>query len=147
GVSDDKTSQDIRRARVAEIFSGSGNLSKALCDVDLPAIEYDLIKSPEHDMYNTLKMEKIRDTVMGAPNIQYIHLAPPCNTFSQARWPKIRSKQYPAGLPNVTHKQRHQLHVANKIVQNTVAIADALITGGKMVSIENPASSLFLYFV
>ena len=82
--------QDTQTARVAEIFSGSGNLSAALREVGLPTVEYDLNISSEHDIYNPRKMEKIRDTILGAPNIQYVHLAPPCNTFSQARWPKIR---------------------------------------------------------
>ena len=82
--------QRIQTAHVAEIFSGSGNLSAALREVGLLTLEYDLNISKEHDMHNPRKMEKIRDTILGAPNIQYIHLAPPCNTFSMARWPKIR---------------------------------------------------------
>ncbi|OLP20527.1 hypothetical protein AK812_SmicGene48999, partial [Symbiodinium microadriaticum] len=108
--------QRIQTAHVAEIFSGSGNLSAALREVGLLTLEYDLNISKEHDMHNPRKMEKIRDT----------------------------SKRFPAGLPDVTAKQLQQLRVANRIVDNTVAIADALIEAGKVVSIENPSASLFL---
>ena len=73
----------------AEFFAGSARLSSALRAVGVPCASFDLKISTQHDFSNSRKvssmLQKVRDD-----NISYAHFAPPCNSFSIARWPKLR---------------------------------------------------------
>ena len=71
----------------AEVFAGSGRLSAAIRSKGIGCKEYDLKKNPKHDFSNQKKMQNI---LLELENFKYVHFAPPCNSFSQARWPKIR---------------------------------------------------------
>lgn len=77
------------RKVVAEIFCGSGNLSRAL-EVYFVAHQYDLQIDVSHDFSKWARVEKIAAFLM-ASGCRYVHMAPPCNTYSNARYPKIRS--------------------------------------------------------
>ena len=62
-------------------------LSQALKDAGIPCNEYDLTISPHHDMSSIRIATKLMGEVRGA---RYAHFAPPCNSFSMARFPKLR---------------------------------------------------------
>ena len=69
-----------------EIFAGSCNLSVALMVAGVATQSYDiLIGGAAHDIANRETMNMLR-----ALEPRYVHLAPPCNTYSAARYPKIR---------------------------------------------------------
>ena len=76
----------------------------------------------------------------------YVHFAPPCSTYSQARFPKIRSSSHPGGLPTqeVTAHDRAVLKYANTVTRNTFAVMSELSDAGYMVSLEQPAINLML---
>lgn len=76
---------------VLEVFSGSGNLSRAIRKQHLTTEEVDLEQCSTHDMSSkafvlSLKQKAVRQ------NVKYCHLAPPCNTYSQARYPRVRTR-------------------------------------------------------
>ena len=75
---------------VAEVFSGSGVLSEACRKQGMENLRFDLQLSSEHDMSSESKAMKLQDQVLAA-NVSYCHFAPPCNTFSSACFPKLRS--------------------------------------------------------
>ena len=73
-----------------EVFAGSGHLSNALETVGMRSFRFDILLDPSHDMsqkdcvVHILKLAK-------SLRCQYVYLAPPCNTYSAARYPKIRT--------------------------------------------------------
>ena len=73
---------------VFEVFSGSGNLSHAMEGHGLKALRYDLLTG--HDMHSADFVNQLLQKV-DSLQCKYMHLAPPCNTYSQARYPKIRT--------------------------------------------------------
>ena len=73
-----------------EVFSGSGNLSNALGHQGFNASAIDIANDPEDDLANPSSVPALVEEVVHT-NTRYAHLAPPCNTFSIARYPKIRT--------------------------------------------------------
>ena len=78
--------------KMAEVFSGCGALADAMSHRGFPTWTVDFkTGGAAHDLSNA-------DTAMSLAkdlgHYQYIHFAPPCNTFSMARYPKLR-----IGLP------------------------------------------------
>ena len=74
-----------------------------------------------------------------------VHFAPPCSTFSRARGrsakTKIRSDDYPQGLPRCSHETRS----ANLIARNTLDLVEWLARDvGAAVSVENTQDVLSL---
>ena len=61
-------------------------LPQALKDAGIPCEEYDLTISPHHDMSSI----RIATKLMEVRGDRYAHFAPPCNSFSMARFPKLR---------------------------------------------------------
>ena len=80
--------------------------------------------STDHDMHTdkgrNILMNKIKDFEAQFGWKPYVHFAPPCSTYSQARYPKIRSKSHPAGLHarQLPFHSRKALKHANKTTQN-----------------------------
>ncbi|CAK9104678.1 Uncharacterized protein SCF082_LOCUS48825, partial [Durusdinium trenchii] len=124
--------------RMAEVFAGCGALSKEMSRRGFvtKAVDF-LLGGPEHDMSNDGVCQTLGDEFL---KYTYVHFAPPCNTFSAARYPKLRTKQYPLGLPE--HQDDPQLRLANKIIENMSKMAKRLADNYVIVSIENPRSSV-----
>ena len=74
---------------VAEVFSGVGVLSKACEELGLMSMQFDLLNNESHDMSKAANMELIKSMLL-TNGVKYCHFAPPCNTFSAARFPKLR---------------------------------------------------------
>ena len=72
-----------------EIFAGSGNLSAALKKQGLPTVMIDIRLSASHDMSLRSTIDYIM-TMVKEKQIGYVHMAPPCNTFSSACFPRKR---------------------------------------------------------
>lgn len=84
-------------------------------------------------------------TVAGYQNnrryFKYVHCAPPCNTFSNAVFPKLRSAAHPMGLRSLRGPAKAKVGLGNKIARNTMEVAGKFALEDSMVSIENPNSS------
>ena len=74
---------------VAELFAGSMHLSDALAARGFNVMSYDLRFDENHDMSNKVKVGAMLRELLDN-KVQYLHFAPPCNSFSMARWPKLR---------------------------------------------------------
>ena len=134
-----------------EVFAGSCHLSHAFNDAGHPNYSFDVKLDEAHNMITEkgldlarLKIHELKAAAGGT--LPYIHFAPPCSTYSQARYPKIRSTSNPQGLPanQLTQHDKNILKHANKITANTFKLMTELTQQGFPVSIEQPASSLML---
>ena len=149
-----------------EIFSGSGVLAKCFKRHGFTVMTWDFVDDPAQDMSSLRAVHQLIEGLKPKGNRAgptYIHLAPPCNTFSTARFPKVRlgqptcshtahqlcpvlharSNEYPAGIPAMLRDKKvgEGLKLANLIVDNTVIFIRAMMEHGVMISIENPKSS------
>ena len=132
--------------RTAEVFSGSGKLSKALERQGVhESLQIDLRFNPEHDMSSVVASQNLTQEMFDSGR-GYVHVAVPCNTYSPARWPKLRSTTYPDGVPGALSNcdDSETLRVSNSVTHNALTMADRLMSRGVAVSVENPAASLFL---
>ncbi len=79
---------------------------------------------------------------MGKP--PFVHLAPPCSTYSVARWPRLRSSDHPHGLPKqmLGNKYRLTLKYANMVTKHTLELMLIMVDQGVPHSIEQPVGSL-----
>ena len=73
--------------RVMEVFAGTGQLSKAMGKQGCVTEMVDLLHGAECDMSTPAVVEH---HVQSSDTLKYAHFAPPCDTYSVARWPKIR---------------------------------------------------------
>ena len=70
----------------------------------------------------------------------YCHFAQPCNTYSSARYPKIRSTQHPNGLPNnfLTARDRVVLARPNRVTKRTLQLMTEFSVAQIPTTMENP---------
>ena len=132
----------IRRTggiRTREVFAGSQHLSQALQAQGCSIQPFDIaIGGQPHDLSITANVDRLKDD----DTEDYSHYAPPCNTYSICRHPKIRSSSFPEGLPNLGKRDRQLLAKANRITANVMRLLLGHCEKGHSWSIENPASSL-----
>eukprot|EP00933_Yihiella_yeosuensis_P079700 TRINITY_DN9304_c0_g1_i3.p1 TRINITY_DN9304_c0_g1~~TRINITY_DN9304_c0_g1_i3.p1 ORF type:complete len:195 (+),score=22.14 TRINITY_DN9304_c0_g1_i3:204-788(+) len=124
-----------------EVFSGEGGLSAALSQLGIKCKKFDLLIDAAHDMSSKSVCEMIYKMVSGSER-PYVHFAIPCCSYSNARFLKIRSKEYLEGKPNLDAKDQRVVETSNLISDNAIALATHLADDGCLVSIENPTSSL-----
>jgi len=76
--------------KTMEVFSGTGKLSKALARQGADTLEIDLMISDKWDMSdNRVSDEITHQAIVGHKD--YCHIAIPCNSYSVARYPKLRT--------------------------------------------------------
>ena len=131
-----------------EVFAGSQHLSDAFKAAGRQVFPMDVKISMDHDMRGEggaeLLLAQLRQMTRESGLKPYVHFAPPCSTYSQARYPRIRSVTHPSGLPSgsLTKHDRAVLKHANRITRNTFSIMLTLHKQGHMVSLEQPSTSL-----
>ena len=74
---------------VAEVFCGEGVLADACRSIGMTALQFDLLQSPLHDMSKSANVAAMKSDLLNN-GVGYCHFAPPCNTYSAARFPKLR---------------------------------------------------------
>ena len=82
-------------------------------------------------------LEGIRLGIMVA-----MHLGTPCQSFTMARVPAVRTKVFPLGLPDLTPSQSQLVEMGNQLVSVSVKLCLALYAAGGYFSLENPERSL-----
>jgi hypothetical protein len=157
-----------KRVGAIEICCGHAGLTAALCDSGLEAIGIDWKRnrhSPQvpiitADLTTEEGQEFVRKLVQ-QDHVMYIHLAPPCGTYTRAReipiaqwkldlWPgmpnpqPLRTDEFPAGLPAESMSKTDAIKVekGNIIANFCAEIAQYWIDSNKLFSIENPTKSI-----
>ena len=131
-----------------EFFSGSNHLSSELVSSTCLQNMYviDACHGPAHDVSDYLVVKAMCEW-MRKHRPAYVHFAPPCNTFSIARHPKVRSKLHPEGIPELESSLAHLapgVALGNIIAKHTIHMMQVCCEESIPCSIENPASS-FLF--
>lgn len=127
--------------RAVEVCCGAGELCAALNQRGVAAQGLDVSISPDHDLLGPELDREIRAGVVSGA-LKYLHFAIPCNTFSPARFPKLRTVRFPRGLANVKEKDRRVLQYANKLTDSLLALAVFAAERGCSISVENPYCSV-----
>ena len=157
-----------KKVGAIEICCGHAGLTAALCDAGLDAIGIDWKRNrhtPEipiltADLTSKEGQDFVRNLVK-QEHVLYVHLAPPCGTYTGAReipipqWkldrypnmpnPKpLRTTELPAGLPPEQMSKTDAIKVekGNLIADFCAEIALYCIASGKLFSIENPTNSI-----
>ena len=133
-----------------EVFAGSHNLSDAFAASGHQVYPTEVNIRMDHDMHGgsaaELLMRQLCQMSRETGLKPYVHFTPSCSTYSQARFPRIRSVSHPSGMPSgaLTKHDRGVLNHANRITRNTFGIMVALHVEGHigMVSLEQPSTSL-----
>lgn len=139
-----------QRRPFVEVFAGSCHLSQAFAAAGHATFAFDIKLDATHDLHSDqgikLLMSKVQELEKKFGVRPYLHWAPPCSTYSQARFPKIRSSSKPNGLPSkeLSAKDKRILKYANKITKNAFRTMLQLSRAGYMVSLEQPSTSLML---
>ena len=110
-----------RKRPFVEVFAGSQHLSDTFHGNGHRVFPMDVKISIDHDMHGAsgqvllLRQLGLLERETGLK--PYVHFAPPCNTYSQARYPRIRSVTHPHGLPPsvLTNHDKAVLKHANRI--------------------------------
>ncbi len=109
-----------------EVFSGSANLSDVWRCSGHPVFPMDIAESEDYDMHSDAGLTALEQAVRRLDKqtslSTYVHFAPPCSAYSQARWPHLRR--------------------ANRITRNTFAAMRKLSDSGHPVSVEQPSGSV-----
>ena len=129
-------------ANMMEIFAGSCKLSRACRVQGMHVLSIDFnIGGPEHDMTKKDTMLKIKN-VLKELNIRYVHFATPCNTYSQARYPRVRSKEFPSGKPDLKPPDKLLVDKSNVCTRHSFDLITFCVDNNIAWSIENPSTSL-----
>ena len=138
------TNPEARRRPLAlELFSGSGRLAAALQKLGWDTREYDLSLSAEHDLMKTSLQRKIISSIE-CGEIDFVHLGPPCSSFSVARTPPVRNRQFPYGVPVLSEKDREKLRVGNALALFSLRVMKTCLKLEVPCSLEQPATSWML---
>ena len=99
-----------------EVFSGSGNLSTALAAQDFHTNSIDLAIDQAHDMSKTQVSDALAQHAERHSTF-YTHMAPPCNSYSVARRPRLRTAMIiPPPLPPVEIVEHKKVIKSSKLV-------------------------------
>ena len=81
------------------------------------AMDIDIGQSA-HDMTDPRTVDNMMEAV-DTQDITYVHLAIPCNTFSIARWPTLRTRQFPMGVHGLPERETLVVLKSNACVHNS----------------------------
>lgn len=128
------------RRTLLDIFSGKGGLARAARRHGWHVREVDILHGPAHDLTENKLQQELMQQVR-ARNFSWVHMGPPCTTFSS--WYRFTSKQctrsrsQPRGL-NVSPAER----LGNQMADFSASLARLCLEVGVWFTIEQPRTSL-----
>ena len=148
-----------------ELCAGSANLSCALRNCGFQAIAVDHSKNAHRPKIHCVQIDlaavgafSLIKAILEEPHVFYVHMAPPCGTASAARNrpvdprlvakgfpspPPLRSHAEPMGLRGLSVENQRRVDQANAIYSVCAKVMALCIEKSIIVSVENPARSLF----
>ena len=106
--------------------------------------EFDIERSPQHDLTDDALWDKIFDTLN--EGCWCLIVSPPCNTFSRARFqnrhhpgPKpLRTRTWPRGFPWLSHANKLKVEEANAFVDRCIQACHIVADTGGHFILEHP---------
>ena len=129
-----------------EIFSGCGNLAKAIArETGWCVLTWDILHGPEYDLRSPAKRRMILDWIRSG-KILGIHLGTPCESFSRARDvppgpPPLRSDEFPLGLSGLKPHDALKVWLGNLFMRFSAAVLTLCLKMMVPASMENPQRS------
>ena len=123
-----------------ECFAGHAAFTLAVVMSQVPALRpWEITHDRRFDVLAGLPilLEGIRLGIMVA-----MHLGTPCQSFTMARVPAVRTQVFPLGLPDLTPSQSQLVEMGNQLASVSVKLCFALYIAGGYFSLENPERSL-----
>lgn len=105
----------------ADFFCGDGAMTLAMMMHGVPAIKPWDTRFVEE--FNVLLHGNCLIQLFKAGRLVCIHLALPCQSFSFARLPQLRSWRYKRGLPGLNERQARLIKAGNELLAWTCMIA------------------------
>ena len=141
-----QTIRGLSRPTMWEQFAGMGRLTAAFQNEGAHcAPPIDAATDPEYNVLNAAFMMVVVG-LLSSHLIDLLHLAPPCSTFPIARslnlLTRLRSKEFPDGLPNLQPKQMEQVRIGNALAEAAAVMMKVQHKAGNLVQLEQPAGSL-----
>lgn len=129
-----------------EIFSGSGNLGRAIArGYSLPVLLWDITLGEAYDLRSPHNRSKILGWVR-CQRVKGGHLGTPCSSFSRARDnppgpPPLRSNLHVLGLPDLRPADQVKVDEGNLFMKFSVAVLKLGCQLHIPMTMENPRSS------
>ena len=80
----------LSEGTILEVFAGSGNLSKAFRKYGYSSVKIEINTwGRNHDMSSRQVVNRII-AMINDKAFEFCHFAPPCNTYSASRYPRLR---------------------------------------------------------
>jgi len=143
----------LKDATFLEIFAGAGGLTAAVRKAGLDTISAcDIDSASSHvrsfDLLSNSSFKEIKKLIK-RQKVRWLHLAPPCKTFSRARrrdrWAKVK-KLRSATKPQGFEPKPRLVREANLLASRSAQLSRLQYKVNGWFSIENPASSyIWLY--
>ena len=144
------TIRGLKRPSFWEQFAGLGRLTGAFRDEGAHcAPPIDAAVDPDYNVLNAAFLTVIIG-ILRSHLIDLLHIAPPCSSFSIIRSmsiaSRIRSKEFPDGLPDLQPRQALQVKLGNALAEVAAVMMKAQHDAGNLVQLEQPAGSLMEHF-
>lgn len=136
----------LRSPCFLEVFSGSGNLSKAVARITgWPSLMWDIVHGSEYDLRSFRNRRQIKSWLHSGV-VRCLHLGTPCNSFSRARDrrpgpPPLRSDSKPLGLDGLRPGDFIKVQEGNLWMRFSVQLFILCMHLRIPVCLENPATS------
>jgi len=105
--------------------------------------EFDVERSPEHDLTNVALWTEIIETLEEGQ--WFIIVSPPCNTFSRARFQRrhpgprpLRTKAWPRGFPWLSNANKQKVDEANFFVDKCLEACEHAVNFNGYFILEHP---------
>ena len=124
---------------MVEVFSGEGRLGRAFARRGFQVVLWDVRNGDQFDLTRPSNVRALLRLCRGA---HFVHLAPPCSSFSIARGANApRSRAYPMGKPELGDSDRAKVQVGNMLVKVCIQVVHQQSTLQRAWSLEQPKTS------
>ena len=131
------------RVRVLVVFSGpaqrADGLPETLRRMGAEVTEVDTkVGGADHDLTRTEVVDALVTRVRRG-EFEFVFMATPCESYSVAHVPRLRSRDEPEGVTPMPREWARYMAKHNRLAEVTAAVAKAAMQVGVAVAIENPA--------
>ena len=128
--------------KFVELGAGEAGLSKEHKALGASILPIDILyRWAEHDLVRQAVTDVVCEVVTKEADV--VHSAIPCNTYSCCRYPTLRTKAFPDGLPDLKRKDQIIVLKANILAENMLRIVNDAAEQGIPWTVENPNGSVF----
>ena len=131
-------------------FSGMAELTKAFSAMGVSvAPPIDAAENADYDLLNASFLAVVLG-VLASGIVDFVHLAPPCSTFSIAlngcSATRVRSWEEPSGIKGLNKRQQYKVSVGNALAEAAATIMAVQHKAGNLFQLEQPAESIMMAY-